>query len=167
MAWAPGYNTHTHTHTSRSLDQASARARVTEATLIFPLWVHLPAEKGSRCCNPTPASAPLGILVFPVPSIFSMKFLCLPPSQRTQAKEEGWRSKSGESTETLLRPLQSVSGCGSREEQTKSLWKKETFQFVNQFTVYISGLMWFNYSGKSTLMAFVSSEGFLTHVPGS
>lgn len=51
--------------------------RVTVATLIFPLWVHLPAEKGSRWCNLKPRSTPPGTLVFPVPSIFSMKFLCL------------------------------------------------------------------------------------------
>ncbi len=92
--------------TSHPLDQASARSRVTKAMLIFPLWVHLPAEKGSRCCNPTPASTPLGILVFPVPSIFSMKFLCLPPSQRTQAEKGGAKEqKRAEVQKTLLRPL--------------------------------------------------------------
>ncbi len=84
------------------LDQASARDRVTEATLIFPLWVHLPAEKGSRCCNPTPVSAPLGILVFPVPSIFSMKFLCLSFSKNTDRKGRGEVAGAGSSTENTV-----------------------------------------------------------------
>lgn len=38
---------------------------------------------------------------------------------------------------------------GSGEQQTKSLKKRERFfGFADQFTVYISGLMWFNYSGS-------------------
>lgn len=116
----PGYNT-----TSRPLDQASTRARVTEATLIFPLWVHLPAEKGSRCCNPTPASAPLGILVFPVPSIFSMKFLCLPPSQRTQAEWEGWRSRSGERYRNTVETFAKCQWMLEVENNKQNLLKRE------------------------------------------
>lgn len=49
-------------------------------------------QKGSRCCNPTPQSAPLGTLVFPVPSIFSMKFLCLPFSETSERREGAGRS---------------------------------------------------------------------------
>lgn len=66
--------------------------RVTVATLIFPLWVHLPAEKGSRWCNMKPWSTPPGTLVFPVPSIFSMKFLCLSLTESGEGRE---RDKEG------------------------------------------------------------------------
>lgn len=132
LAWAPRlqHNPPTHTHTSRPLDQASARARVTEDTLIFPLWVHLPAEKGSRCCNPTPASAPLGILVFPVPSIFSMKFLCLPPSQRTQAEGEGWRSRSGEKYRNAVETFAKCQWMLDVENNKQNLFKKRDFSVL-------------------------------------
>lgn len=124
----PGYNTTPHPPTpptSRPLDQASAWARVTEDTLIFPLWVHLLAEKGSRRCNPTPARAPLGILVFPVPSIFSMKFLCLPPSQRTQAEGEGWRSRSGEKYRNTVETFAKCQWMLEAENNKQNLLKKE------------------------------------------
>lgn len=64
-------------------------AHITTATLVFPLWVHLPAEKGSCRCNPTPWSTPMGILVFPVPSIFSMKFLCLTAFHKVEQRRGG------------------------------------------------------------------------------
>lgn len=68
-------------------------AHITTATLVFPLWVHLPAEKGSCCCNPTPWSTPMGILVFPVPSIFSMKFLCLTAFHEVEQRRGGERQR--------------------------------------------------------------------------
>lgn len=52
-------------------------------------------QKGSRCCNPTPQSAPLGTLVFPVPSIFSMKFLCLPFSKTSVERRSREECRGG------------------------------------------------------------------------
>lgn len=69
--------------------------RVTVATLIFPLWVHLPAEKGSRWCNMKPWSTPPGTLVFPVPSIFSMKFLCLSLTESGEGRERDEGGREG------------------------------------------------------------------------
>lgn len=84
--------------------------RVTAATLIFPLWVHLPAEKGSRWCNLKPWSTPPGTLVFPVPSIFSMKFLCLSQRAPEGGRKGGWgrRSVAAAEKKNTFFSLQSV-----------------------------------------------------------
>lgn len=73
----PPHLQHCPPYTHPLLQTSQWEVWVTAGTLIFPLWVHLPAEKGSHWCNLKPRSTPRGTLVFPVPSIFSMKFLCL------------------------------------------------------------------------------------------
>lgn len=61
----------------------------------FSIMSSSACRKGSRCCNPTPQSAPLGTLVFPVPSIFSMKFLCLPFSKTSVERRSREECRGG------------------------------------------------------------------------
>lgn len=116
-------------------------AHITTATLVFPLWVHLPAEKGSCCCNLTPWSTPMGILVFPVPSIFSMKFLCLTAFHEVEERRRGEKTERRINRQIQLRPLQNIMDVEKRNEKLKKIQREKGKMALNLLlTVVVSNI---------------------------
>lgn len=83
----------------------------------------------------------MGILVFPVPSIFSMKFLCLTAFHEVEERRRGEKTERRINRQIQLRPLQNIMDVEKRNEKLKKIQREKGKMALNLLlTVVVSNI---------------------------
>lgn len=112
-------------------------------------YAHFSIMSSSACRKRKPLrqpytpSSPLGILGFLVPSIFSMKFLCLPLSWTTKARggEGELGEEPGKERQKYCRDLRWMGKGKQSRFETWTERVRERKRFAHQFTFYSSMML--------------------------